>query len=87
MIRYGGVSDLCRLELASLGARWLLASGVAVEEGRLLLTVRGVVERIDVRPDPFRRLVEGGDELVDEDFLQSLQRLHVDGVLESRKAG
>ena len=48
---------------------------IAEEEGQLLLTVCRVVERIDVERDLPRRLVERGDEQIDQDSLESCHDL------------
>ena len=43
---------------------------LTVKEGQLLITVRWVIERIDVERDLRRRLLIRSDELVNEDVLQ-----------------
>ena len=60
---------------------------IAVEEGQLLLPMRGIVEHVDVEGQMPRGSGERGDELVDEDILQSPQGTDVDGVLEAGQGG
>ena len=60
---------------------------IAVEERQLLLAMRGIVEHVDVEGQVPRGRGERGDELVDENVLQSPQRADVDGVLEAGQGG
>jgi hypothetical protein len=60
---------------------------MAVEEGRLLMTVGRVVERVDVQFQPGRRYGEHGEERLDEHVPQPVERGDVDGVLEPRMCG
>ena len=60
---------------------------VAVPEGQLLVTVGGVNDGVQVDGQMMRRLVEGGDELVNEDITDILEGLNGDGILEARQGG
>ena len=42
-----------------------------------------VIDRIEVEGQPSRRLLEGGDELVNEDLLEAFERGTVNGILEA----
>src|SRR5262249_38083796 len=56
-------------------------------EGQLLMTVRGVIDGVEVDGQVLRRFAERGDELVNEQHAQAFQGGDVDLVLETRQGG
>lgn len=63
----------------------LLLTVVPVEQRQLLLAVSRVVEAVEVKRQSPRLLVERVEELLDEQFPQSQQRLDADRILEPRQ--
>jgi hypothetical protein len=60
---------------------------IAVPERQLLVPVGRVIDGVQVEGQVARRRVEGGDELVDEDVTQPLERFDGDGILEAGQGG
>ncbi len=55
---------------------------VAVEESAFLLAVNGIVRGVEVENDLFGRRIVRGEELLDEDGVESNQRLAADAILQ-----
>src|SRR5579871_700362 len=75
--------DLVVVGAGDEGREILVLVEEAVEQHQLLRAVGGVVDRIQVEGQVPGRCGERGDELIDEDVTQALERSNVDGILEA----
>ena len=60
---------------------------MSVKEGELLLTVRGVIKRIDVQGEVRWRFFERGSKLRDEYVPKTKEGARVNGVFKTRQGG